>query len=143
MDQPATHHTNSQLTFGQRAADQVAKFGGSWLFISLFGMFMMGWTVLNTELLGKTAFDPYPYVFLNLVLSMLAAIQAPIIMMSQNRFSDMDRSAAQSNYLVNLKAQAEIQAVHHKLESMQTEEIRALLLEQNALLARVLANKAD
>ncbi|MFS8137063.1 MAG: DUF1003 domain-containing protein, partial [Thermomonas sp.] len=75
----------ASATLGQRAADQVARFGGSWIFIGIFMLFLVGWVVLNTEILGKAALDPYPYIFLNLILSMLAAIQAPIIMMSQNR----------------------------------------------------------
>ena len=117
-------------TFGERMADRVARFGGSWVFIGLFGCMMVGWTLLNTEVLGRTAFDPYPYIFLNLVLSMLAAIQAPIIMMSQNRQATKDRRMASFDYEVNLKAELEIMALHDKLDALRTEQVMTLLEQQ-------------
>lgn len=104
------------LTFGERLADRVAEFGGSWAFISLFGAFLLGWAVLNTDILRSHAFDPYPYVFLNLILSMLAAIQAPIIMMSQNRQAARDRMTMIRDFEVNLKSEAAITALHGRLE---------------------------
>jgi uncharacterized membrane protein len=99
---------------GQRAADAVARFGGSWTFVALFAAMMFAWVALNAYLLasrGKT-FDPYPYVLLNLFLSMLAAIQAPVILMSQNRQSEKDRISAEHDYEVNLKAELEIMLLH-------------------------------
>lgn len=95
-------------TFGERLADRVAQFGGSWTFIALFAAALAGWALLNTDVLGARAFDPYPYVFLNLLLSMLAAIQAPIIMMSQNRQAARDRIAAARDYETNLRAERKI-----------------------------------
>ena len=95
-------------TLGERLADRVAEFGGSWTFIGLFAAVLVGWTLLNSDVLGAKAFDPYPYVFLNLLLSMLAAIQAPIIMMSQNRQAARDRIAAARDYETNLRAERKI-----------------------------------
>lgn len=105
-------------TFGQRAADTVAKVAGSWSFIIIFLVCLLMWAFLNTEILGPRhqAFDPYPYVFLNLVLSMLAAIQAPIIMMSQNRQSARDRLDAEIDHEVNVRAEL---AIHHVDERIQ------------------------
>ena len=110
---------------GERAADAMAAFGGSWTFILLFLALLASWALLNTEVLGPRhqAFDPYPYVFLNLVLSMLAAIQAPVIMMSQNRQSQRDRLDAAHDYEVNLKAEIEIMALHEKLDEMRHSQI--------------------
>ncbi len=107
-----------QLTFGQRIADKVATFGGSWTFILTFGAIMFVWVVLNTSALFRSHFDPYPYILLNLVLSMLAAMQAPIIMMSQNRQSTKDRIQSDMDYQVNLKAELEVAHLHHKLDRM-------------------------
>jgi uncharacterized membrane protein len=103
---------------GERAADKVASFGGSWRFIILFGIFMIGWIGLNSLLLVTSAFDPFPYILLNLVLSCLAAVQAPIIMMSQNRQEARDRARAQHDYLINLKAELEIRLLHEKLDHL-------------------------
>jgi uncharacterized membrane protein len=106
-------------TFGQRLADRVAQFGGSWTFIMIFGGVLGVWGLLNGFLLMRPErFDPYPFVFLNLILSMLAAIQAPIIMMSQNRQSEKDRIAAISDYQVNLKAEIEILELHQKVDRL-------------------------
>lgn len=116
-------------TLGERLADGVAKFGGSWSFIIIFVCFMIVWIVLNSFLLlkwGKEGFDPYPYILLNLFLSMTAAVQAPIIMMSQNRQAVQDRLQAQNDYEVNLKAELEIQRLHEKLDKLHTGEWREL-----------------
>src|SRR5262245_28103370 len=100
---------DASQSFGDRLADRVASFGGSWTFIILFAAVLTGWVVVNTAILtvGK-AFDPYPFIFLNLILSMIAAVQAPIIMMSQNRQAARDRLAAANDYDVNIKAELEI-----------------------------------
>nr|WP_282097571.1 DUF1003 domain-containing protein [Luteibacter sp. SG786] len=117
------------MTFGQRLADNVSRFGGSWTFIIIFGLGLLLWTGLNSYVLHKP-FDPYPYIFLNLMLSMLAAVQAPVIMMSQNRQAAMDRLDAANDYKVNLKAEIEIMALHDKLDQMRTEQLAALLAKQ-------------
>ena len=106
------------LTFGERLSDRVAEFGGSWKFISMFGAFLFGWAILNTELLRARAFDPYPYVFLNLILSMVAALQAPIIMMSQNRQAARDRQTMIRDYEVNLKAEASIAELNKRVDHL-------------------------
>lgn len=106
-------------TFGQRMADRIASFGGSWPFIGLFMAFLAGWMTLNSLLLARRgAFDPYPYILLNLILSSLAALQAPVIMMSQNRQAERDRMNAANDYEVNLKAEVEIRALHDKLDAL-------------------------
>ncbi|ETD82287.1 membrane protein [Rhodobacter capsulatus YW1] len=108
---------------GARIADRVAAFGGSWAFIGIFALVLLGWVALNTVVL-VAAIDPYPFVFLNLILSMLAAVQAPVIMMSQNRQAEKDRLAAAHDYEVNLKAEIEIMRLHEKLD-----ELRMVALE--------------
>jgi uncharacterized membrane protein len=129
------------LTFGQRVADRVASFGGSWTFIILFGATLLGWIILNSVILAhRGPFDPYPYILLNLVLSMIAALQAPIIMMSQNRQSAKDRLDAAHDYEVNLKAELEIMSLHEKLDGLREKQWRDLLLlqqEQIGLLLRL------
>jgi CRP/FNR family transcriptional regulator, cyclic AMP receptor protein len=105
-----------RMTFGQRVADKVASFGGSWTFILIFGAVIVVWMAVNTALLRQKAFDPFPYILLNLVLSCLAAIQAPVIMMSQNRQAAKDRLQADSDYDVNLKAELEISHLHKKVD---------------------------
>jgi uncharacterized membrane protein len=115
----ASLHYDEDMTFGQRLADKVAEWGGSWTFVSGFAMFLLAWVVLNSLLLaGQARFDPYPYIFLNLILSMLAAVQAPIIMMSQNRQAAKDRVQAQMDYEVNLKAELEIMELHSKMDAV-------------------------
>jgi uncharacterized membrane protein len=118
------HHDVQQNTgFGARLADRVAAIGGSWGFISSFGLVLFGWMIINSPMLKSfgVQFDPYPFIFLNLMLSMLAAIQAPIIMMSQNRQGEKDRIAAKHDYQVNLRAELEILLLHEKLEHMMGE----------------------
>ncbi|MFI5005995.1 MAG: DUF1003 domain-containing protein [Solirubrobacterales bacterium] len=114
-------------TFGERVADQVARFGGSWRFIGSFGAILMVWVLLNTLLLasrGKEAFDPYPFILLNLFLSMLAALQAPVIMMSQNRQDAKDRIRSELDYQVNLKSEAEIMHLHEKFDDLRKEILK-------------------
>jgi len=108
----------SGLTFGQRLSDRIAQFGGSWRFIILFGTILFAWVLINSIALFFKPFDPYPYIFLNLILSCLAAIQAPIIMMSQNRQEEKDRLRIMHDYQVNLKAELEIRQLHQKLDHL-------------------------
>ena len=108
----------ARLTFGDRVADRVADFGGSWRFICLFFAIMAVWIVLNSVALIAHPFDPYPFILLNLMLSLLAAIQAPIIMMSQNRQEYRDRLRAENDYQVNLKAEIEVRAISEKLDQL-------------------------
>jgi uncharacterized membrane protein len=115
------------LGFGERIADQVASFGGSWRFIILFGVVIVLWMGLNSWLLLTRAFDPYPYILLNLVLSCLAALQAPVIMMSQNRQEARDRMRARNDYLVNLKAELEIRLLHEKLDHLLQQQWERLM----------------
>jgi len=108
----------AQLTFGQRLSDRLAQFGGSWTFIMCFWCILMVWIVVNSVALTTKPFDPYPFILLNLILSCLAAIQAPIIMMSQNRQEAKDRARATHDYQVNLKAELEIRQLHQKLDHL-------------------------
>jgi len=107
---------DKKLTFGERLSDRIAEFGGSWKFIMIFGGVLIGWIMLNAVFLLNRGFDPYPFILLNLILSCLAAIQAPIIMMSQNRAEARDRLRAENDYKVNLKAELEIRHLHEKLD---------------------------
>ena len=127
-------------SFGNRIADRVARFGGSWAFILAFTGLMALWVVSNSIILVRwgSPFDPYPFIFLNLVLSMLAALQAPVIMMSQNRQAARDRMAAALDYEVNLKAEIEIMALHEKLDQLRTEQISEMLAEQRTILESLL-----
>lgn len=127
---------DDEATFGQLAADAVARFGGSWTFIGVFVLVLAAWVLLNSWVLlrgGGKPFDPFPYILLNLFLSMLAAIQAPVILMSQNRQGEKDRLTAQHDYEVNLKAELEIMALHEKMDAfklqlvdLQKEQLRLL-----------------
>jgi uncharacterized membrane protein len=105
-------------TVGQKVADQVAGFGGSWKFIILFGVFIMLWILANIYILLNKGFDPYPFILLNLILSCLAALQAPVIMMSQNRQEEKDRERAKKDYMINLKSELEIRMLHEKLDHL-------------------------
>lgn len=144
----AAHHTHEEPSRGQRAADAMARFGGSWTFIVIFILVLVGWVMLNSVILlryGHT-FDPYPYILLNLFLSMLASIQAPIILMSQNRQAEIDRRQAEHDYEVNLKAELEILLLHEKMDSLreqQWQELIALQQQQIHLLERLLAEKSQ
>src|SRR5881628_2572889 len=115
-----------KLTFGERLSDRIASFGGSWRFISLFGGVLFAWIILNGILLLNRGFDPYPFILLNLILSCLAAIQAPIIMMSQNRSEARDRLRAENDYKVNLKAELEIRHLHEKLDHLLSRQYNRL-----------------
>lgn len=111
-------------TPGQRWADRIASFGGSWKFIGLFSAFLVVWMLVNGLLLHRKSFDPFPFILLNLILSCLAAMQAPVIMMSQNRQDEKDRARARNDYMVNLKSELEIRLLHEKIDhlvSMQEE----------------------
>lgn len=108
----------NQLSVGQRAADKIAEFGGSWKFIISFFVVLIAWIAMNAWFLGRTPFDPYPFILLNLILSCLAAIQAPIIMMSQNRVEQKDRMRSENDYKVNLKAELEIKLLHEKIDHL-------------------------
>lgn len=105
-------------SFGQRAADQVARIGGSWGFVLGFIGFLIGWAILNTVILSTDAFDRFPFILLNLVLSCLAAIQAPIILMSQSRMSQVDRIRATEDFRINLKAELEVASLHEKMDHL-------------------------
>lgn len=117
------------MGLGDRMADQVARIGGSWGFVIGFALFMVAWMALNAAWIGLD-WDPYPFILLNLMLSTLAAIQAPIIMMSQNRQAAKDRAQAAMDYEINLKAELEIMALHEKLDRLRTGEIEAMLVRQ-------------
>ena len=137
---------DATTTMGQRAADAVAAFGGSWTFISLFGAILVVWVGVNSFVLvgHDKAFDPYPYILLNLFLSMLAAVQAPIILMSQNRQAEKDRHGAEHDYEVNLKAELEIMLLHEKvdmLKNQQWSELLAIQKQQLQLLSDLINKK--
>ncbi|MHB1016141.1 MAG: DUF1003 domain-containing protein [Desulfurivibrionaceae bacterium] len=143
-----TKEFEAQTTFGQRAADAVASFGGSWTFIALFAAILVVWVGLNSFILVKydKIFDPYPYILLNLFLSMLAAIQAPVILMSQNRQAEKDRLNAEHDYEVNLKAELEIMMLHEKVDSLresQWSELLAIQKEQLRLLGDLQEKKIE
>jgi len=121
-----------ERTFGARLADNVAAVGGSWGFIIAFGVVLALWMGWNIWAMSRHwAFDPYPFIFLNLMLSTLAAIQAPVIMMSQNRAAARDRQAAEHDYVVNLRAELEIMLLHDKLDALREREMVSLLKKQN------------
>jgi uncharacterized membrane protein len=126
------HEFDAALTVSQRVADRIATFGGSWTFILIFLALLLCWIVLNTIILKRVGkpFDAYPYIFLNLILSMLAALQAPVIMMSQNRHAAKDRIAAEHDYEVNLKSELEILALHQKLDTLRDQQWRELVAMQ-------------
>lgn len=119
----------ARLTVGDRLADRVAAIGGSWRFIIGFTLFLVAWALLNAAVLVNHPFDPYPFIFLNLLLSMLAALQAPVIMMSQNRQAEKDRLAAALDYEVNVKAETAIAELHDKVDRLQLQLERLLQRE--------------
>ncbi len=118
---------NQELTFGQRIADKVATFGGSWTFIISFGVFIFIWILMNVFWLINKGFDPYPFILLNLILSCLAALQAPVIMMSQNRQEEKDRERSKMDYMINLKSEVEIRTLHEKLDHLMIHQQQELL----------------
>ncbi len=109
---------NTHFTYGQRLADKIAFFGGSWKFIIIFGCFIFIWMIINIVILMNRAFDPYPFILLNLILSCLAALQAPVIMMSQNRQEEKDRERSKQDYMINLKSELEIRMLHEKIDHL-------------------------
>ena len=115
-----------KLTFGERLSDHIAEFGGSWKFLITFGAVLLIWIVFNGVILATGAFDPYPFILLNLILSCLAAVQAPIIMMSQNRAEARDRLRAEHDYKINLKAELEIRHLHEKLDHLLSRQYNRL-----------------
>jgi len=115
-----------KLTFGEALADKIAVFGGSWRFIISFGSILFVWIVANTIIMGSKSFDPYPFILLNLVLSCLAALQAPVIMMSQNRVEARDRMRSENDYIVNLKAELEIRHLHEKVDHVLNDVMQRL-----------------
>lgn len=127
-------------TFGQRVADNVAAFGGSWTFIISFFIFLLFWIATNVYFLANKGFDPYPFILLNLILSCLAALQAPIIMMSQNRQEEKDRERAKKDFQINLKAEKEIRILQEKLDHIlkhQHEEMLQIQKQQLELLEKI------
>ena len=127
MSKDVDSQAEDELTVGERLADKVAEFGGSWTFIISFGGFILIWILVNVIFLAQKPFDPYPFILLNLLLSYLAAIQAPIIMMSQNRQEAKDRLRSQYDYQVNLKAELEIRQLHEKIDHLLIYQSRKLL----------------
>lgn len=136
-------HEESQ-TIGGRLADKVARFGGSWAFILIFIGILLGWVSVNTLLVSRLgqSFDPYPFIFLNFILSMVAALQAPVILMSQNRQAARDRVAAGLDYEINLKSELEIMALHEKLDRIRIEHLEEVLREQSGQLRALLEHAA-
>ena len=133
---------------GERVADRIAAFGGSWTFILLFLVVLVAWVVLNSLVLARRgrAFDPYPYILLNLFLSMIAALQAPVIMMSQNRMAARDRLEATHDYEVNLMAEVEIRTLHDKLDQLRDHDWASLVVQQQEqirLLERLLERASE
>jgi len=119
--------TEPELTFGERMADHIATFGGSWRFIIIFFAFLISWMIINAYILIKQPFDPYPFILLNLILSCLAAIQAPIIMMSQNRQESKDRIRSEHDYKIDVKAELEIKILSEKIDHLLVHQNRKLL----------------
>lgn len=125
MSQKLLDFEDRAPSFGSRMADKLAAFGGSWVFIAVFALILLLWTMSNVFLL-RHPFDPFPFIFLNLLLSCLAAVQAPLIMMSQNRKEEKDRQRAVNDYLVNLKSEIEIRNIHQKLDLLIAEQMKTL-----------------
>ena len=117
-DKLMSEEKKEKLTYGQRLADRVANFGGSWTFIIIFGTFLVCWIISNVIVLSNKAFDPYPFILLNLILSCIAALQAPVIMMSQNRQEEKDRERARKDYMINLKSEMEIRLLNEKIDHL-------------------------
>ncbi len=120
------HEPAEMLTKGQSISDKVASFGGSWKFIIIFSIILFIWILFNTLSYQSERFDPYPFILMNLVLSCIAAMQAPIIMMSQNRQEEKDRKRSENDYLINLKSELEIRSLHQKMDLLLEEQIKTL-----------------
>lgn len=117
---------DQNMSFAQNMADKIAEFGGSWLFIISFLVVMFVWILINIYYFNNNGFDPYPFILLNLILSCIAALQAPVIMMSQNRQEEKDRRRSRSDYMVNLKAEIEVRNLHSKIDLLITEQMKSL-----------------
>lgn len=124
------HPPAEMLTRGQQISDRVARFGGSWSFIISFLILLIAWIVYNSTASGNAVFDPFPFILMNLILSCIAALQAPIIMMSQNRQEEKDRQRSENDYMINLKAEIEIRSLHQKIDLLQEEQIKVLFESQ-------------
>jgi len=124
------HPPEEVLTEGQKISDKVARFGGSWAFIISFFIILVVWILFNTIASTNGRFDPYPFILLNLILSSIAALQAPIIMMSQNRQEEKDRKRSENDYLINLKSEMEIRSLHQKIDLLLEEQIKVLFESQ-------------
>jgi uncharacterized membrane protein len=121
-----TSPDKEKLTTGQRISDHVARFGGSWKFIIIFGVVLTVWITANVIVISKYAFDPYPFILMNLILSCIAALQAPVIMMSQNRQEEKDRLRGENDYMVNLKSEIELRSLQEKMDLLLEEQIKML-----------------
>ncbi len=128
------HQPKEILSKGQTISDKVASFGGSWKFIIIFSFILFVWILFNTLLPQKVDFDPYPFILMNLVLSAIAALQAPIIMMSQNRKEEKDRKRSENDYIINLKAELEVRSLHQKIDLLLEEQIKTLFDSQEVQL---------
>ncbi|WP_411273474.1 DUF1003 domain-containing protein [Daejeonella sp.] len=124
------HQPKETLSRGQTISDKVASFGGSWKFIISFSVILSAWILFNTLAPNREVFDPYPFILMNLVLSAIAALQAPIIMMSQNRKEEKDRKRSENDYLINLKAELEVRSLHQKIDLLLEEPIKVLFDSQ-------------
>lgn len=124
------HPPKDILTQGQKISDKVARFGGSWAFITSFFIILFLWILFNAIVINKFEFDPYPFILMNLILSCIAALQAPIIMMSQNRKEEKDRQRSENDYLINLKAELEVRSLHQKIDLLLEEQIKILFDSQ-------------
>ena len=134
------HPVEETLTTGQSLSDKIARFGGSWTFIILFLVSLAFWITLNSLLPKGKSFDPFPFILMNLILSSIAALQAPIIMMSQNRQEEKDRKRAQNDYLINLKAELEIRSLHQKIDLLIEDQLKTIYeiqLQQLELLKEI------
>ena len=125
------HPAKEILSPGEKLSDKVALFGGSWKFIIVSAIILALWIFFNNAVMKRTAFDPYPFILLNLVLSCMAALQAPIIMMSQNRKENTDRKRAENDYLINLKSEIEIRNLHQKIDLLMEEQLQSLMEVQS------------
>ncbi len=124
------HPPQETLSIGQKISDKVARFGGSWRFIILFGVVLVVWIIFNVLAIGVYKFDPYPFILMNLILSCIAALQAPIIMMSQNRQEEKDRMNSENDYLINLKAEMQIRSMNQKIDLLLEKQIKTLFETQ-------------
>jgi uncharacterized membrane protein len=142
ITQKLLHPPAELLSSGQRVSDKVAHFGGSWAFIISFGIVLFAWILFNSLTPEANHFDPFPFILMNLILSCIAAMQAPIIMMSQNRKEEKDRKRAENDYLINLKAELEVRHLHMKLDLLMEEQM-SRLIEVQAEQLRLLNELAE